>query len=281
MNKPLCLYFSLLPILSMQAQSIGSTDKGLRMLPPPVRQLPSSGEAHNDYFTDRGVNEQYAWSIRDHSWVPTPRLLLFGFYAGLISGPHVLRPGVTQEYSLACASHYKGAAKYVWRMEPAPFDPSKVGGIYEDDEVEIEWEIRTSPGVRVVTQPEFPSKLRYWEPLTAPFKIEVSGDSVQRVEIYANGYRNGKLVGFSWIPLILNRDGYTEQEEEREKQEIQSQKRAQSEKHADWRQAPLSEGKIKLMKQEFENRHSLTKRYRTEGLRAGEFLTDTEDPKKR
>lgn len=282
MRRSLGFCFSLLPLLSIQAQSAGSNEKSLKMLPPPVRELRPSSNADTNYFTDRGINEQYLWSIRERSWVPTPRFLLFGHHAGLISGPHVLRPGITQEYFLACASHYKGTPKYLWIKEPAVVAPYKLGEIYSDDEVEIEWEIRTSPGVRVVARPEFPSKLRYWEPLVAPFKIEVSGDLVQRVEIYANGYRDGKLVGYSWIPLIINPEGYSEAEEQREKKELQDLKHDFATKeHMDWRKAPWSDGKTKNMKQEFESRQFLTKRYRTEGLRQGEFLTDTEDLDKR
>jgi hypothetical protein len=207
---------------------------------------------------------------------------MFGFYAGLISGPHVLRSGVAQEYFLACVSHYKGTPKSLWVKEPAVVAPYKLGEIYSDDEVEIEWEIRNSPGVRVVAQPEFPSKLRYWEPLVVPFKIDVSDDSVQRVEFYVNGYRDGKLVGYSWIPLIINPEGYSEAEEQREKKELQDLKYDFATKeHMDWQKGPLSDGKIKMMKHEFENRHGLTKRYQIEGLRPGEYLTDSEDPNKK
>lgn len=282
MNNSLGFCFSLLALFSMQAQSTGSNEKNLKVFPPPVRELCSSGNACNDYFIDHGVGEQYIWSIRERSWVPTPRLLLFGFYAGLVSGPRVLLPGVAQEYFLACVSHYRGSPNALWIKEPAMVAPYKLGDVYVDDEVEIEWEIRTSPGLRIVTQPTFPSKLRYWEPLIASFKIEISGDSVQRMEIYANGYRDGKLIGYSLIPLIINNNGYSEFEAQREKKELQDLRHDFATKeHMDWHKAPLSERKIELMKREFESRHRLTKRFRVEGLKPGEFLTRTDGLKNR
>jgi hypothetical protein len=283
MNIMPIFIFALCSSFCLLAQPIGEHSKDPRKIPPLNREAPkrvcSEGESRNEYFFESKANDRYVWSIRDRNWVPMPTSLFgFTFGGGLINGPRVLRPGVTQEYTLACVSHYKGTPKYLWIKEPAVVFPYKLGEIYSDDEVEIEWEIRTSPGVRVVAQPEFPSKLRYWEPMVAPFKIEVSGDSIQRVEIYANGYRDGKMIGFSWIPLIINPEGCSEAEEQREKKALQDLKHDFATKeHMDWHQAPWSDGKIKNMKQEFESRHFFTKRYRTEGLRSGEFLTDTED----
>lgn len=287
MNMSPSLYVILLPLFSMLAQPTMPRYPEIKKAKPPAKVAPTcayvSGKEHIDYIVELRANEKYVWSIRDRNWLPMPPSL-FGINSGLIIGPRFVRPGFTQEYILASVSHYKGTAKYLWRREPAPLSPSKLGEVFSNDEVEIELEIRVSPGARVVTKPEFPPKLGYWEPLIAPFKIEVSSDSVQRVEFYVNGYRDGKLVGFSWIPLVINHEGFSETKVEHEKKETEREMNewdTVANQHADWHQSPLSERKIKLMKQEFVNRHSLGKRYRTEGLRSGEFLTDIEDPNRR
>lgn len=288
MNRALSFSFAVISMFGIHAQTIDQKGKNTKNDAPPARDAPMrayTSSENVDYFIRRGASESYVWSIRDHGWAPMPTGRLFGLNWGAIKGPHVLRPGSVQEYQLACESWYEGSVKYLWEMSPGQPHPIKVGKIYLDDEVEIEWETRLSPGIRLVEQPEFPSKLSYWEPLVAPFKIETTGNGVQRVEIYANAYRNGKLVGFTWFPLVINREGYGEIEEEQEKQNVLSEKQAWARgdhRLADWHQAPFDKLQhSQLMRSDFENRHFLTKRYLKDGLRPGEFLTDTEDPNKR
>lgn len=234
--------------------------------PPPAREAPARAynaltKDGNDYFSEQGAMK-CIWSLRDRNWVEIQKPL-FGVTSGLIKGPRELKPGSIQEYQLACVSLFQGTAKSLWVSDSKQAQPIKVGTVHSNDDVEIEWEMRVSPGIRVVNRPILPATVRYLEPIVSTFQVELNSQDVQRIEIYVNAYQNGKLVRFAWITATINKDGYSESRIEEEKNtNISSEGYFQK-----WNQNIILE-KQRISKE----------LHRPNGLHPGEFVTDADDP---
>lgn len=182
-----------------------------------VRLWPS-GLDFNDY-TWSNTLDKYWWSLRNKEWVLVPHdqmpNALVGLYKG-IKGPVALKPSVIQEYQVAFCSGYEGIVKHVWtkdtRGEHFP-DPYHKGVIHCEDEVEIVWELRVTPGVHVIRQPEPPSgKVRFYEPVVATFTLEVTDPKTQILQLCVNAYRGGRLVSTGFMSRKINPfpEGYYE-----------------------------------------------------------------------
>ena len=174
MYKVILLSLALIQTQWLHAQT--SVQNALTNTPHPALEAPASAykawAERPDYLSEQGVT-RYAWSLRDRKWAEIPQPL-FGVTGGLIKGPRALRPESVQEYQLACVSLYQGTVKHLWRYEPGQSQPIKVGSIHSNDEVEIEWEMRVSPGIRVISRPTLPATVRYLEPIATTFKIELN-----------------------------------------------------------------------------------------------------------
>lgn len=155
-----------------------------------------------DYVQKRTIEgSRMVWSLREQAWLKEPSIPR-GFSCR-IKGARKLDVGKIHEYQIAGISNFEGTVKQLW-MNSTP-QPYKIGPVYFDDAVEIEWDIRVSPGIRIISLPDPPrTAVRCGEPVVATLKFELTNNEVQHIQIYTNTYRDGKLVGTSFIGSNIN-----------------------------------------------------------------------------
>lgn len=203
----------------ISAQSLMSVEKSFKPAIPSMEKVGSldySAESDLIFQCGKGFS---VWNIRDAEWnefsdLPQSIVSIARFQS--IKGPRILKVGSVQEYQVAFVSSFKGVVKNVFAVDKITGSSVKVDTVHFDDDIEIKWIMRTSSGVRVISPLGLPKiPVRFAEPVVSYFKIELQSQGVQKVEIYINGYRNGKLVAYGLIPVLINRDGEATAENEK------------------------------------------------------------------
>lgn len=161
------------------------------------------------------------WSIRDARWYEFRNgevyFLSDNGYACMFKGDPILKAGVEGEFQIAFSSPYKGKHQFVYEQESGQALPVEKETIYMEDDVELVWELRASPGIEILSYPTPPNHpVRWKEPVLAPFRIRVTdlkeGQELS-LYLYINAYHDGKLVGFSGHVYGVNHVGFLDNED--------------------------------------------------------------------
>lgn len=181
-----------------------------------AQQVPKT--MHEEYYQFlENPDRHRVWSLLDARWyeysVKDPSgwgANGWGAYVdgSLVKGTRLLKPGQVGEYQVLFTSDYQGRPKQRWKWWPGQEQPSSNGTIYTEDEVQVAWELRTSKGLKLLSEPQAPRGiLRYGEPYATTFRVKLGDaktDPEPELELYVCLYHKGKLVKTYYSLMILN-----------------------------------------------------------------------------
>lgn len=156
------------------------------------------------------------WSLRDGRWYEfednNGHFLEDNGSACMFKGEPVIKQGEVKDFQIAFGSPYEGKFQVVMERVPGKMNSVEKETVYYDDDVEIVWELRSSPGIEIINWPTPPNHpVRWKEPVLAPFRIcakEIKIGQQLNLYLYINAYHKNKLIGYSEHVYTINPSGY-------------------------------------------------------------------------